>query len=171
MLQRLKPRSADMRTIKPLSDAAERQANAMGEQAPGPEHFLLAALDLPDGLARQAFVRAGADLAGLAAAIAAQHGAALATVGVDATLLGDTAPVPPAAGLYRAKGSMEDVMRTLAELPRAAGEPLTGAHVVQVIAAGTQGSAARALRAMPVDAAALVEAARVEIAGLSQRAA
>ena len=50
MLQRIRQRFADMHTIKILAEAAERHAGAAGEREPGPEHFLLAALDLPDGL-------------------------------------------------------------------------------------------------------------------------
>ncbi len=62
MLQRIKRKLDDMRTIKALAEAAERHANAAGEREPGPEHFLLAAFDLPDGLARRAFARLGAEV-------------------------------------------------------------------------------------------------------------
>jgi hypothetical protein len=163
MLQRLKQRIADMRTLKALCEGAERQANAMAEPEPGPEHFLLAALDLPDGLARRALLRAGADPSRLRAGIAAAHGSALAAAGADPALLGDDAPVPPVNGIYRAKGAMEGVMRSLADWPRAPGEPLTGAHVAAVIASSPQGTAARALKAIGTDAATLAAAARAEI--------
>lgn len=171
MLQRLKQRIADMRTIKILCEAAERHANGVGEREPGPEHFLLAALDLPDGLAARAVVRTGADPARLRAAIGAAHAGALATIGIDPALLGDEAPVPAAAGVYRAQGSMAAVLRQLADFPRATGEPLTGAHVVAVIAAGSHGTAIRALRAMDVDGPTLAAAARAEIAAIPRRAA
>jgi len=171
MLQRLKQRIADMRTIKTLCAAAERHANAAGEREPGPEHFLLAAMDLPDGLAARAFARIGADPARLQAAIGAAHAGALAAAGIDPALLGDDAPVPTASGPYQAKGSMAAVMRQLAGMPRGAGEPLTGAHVVAVIAAGSHGTAIRALRAMDVDGPALAGAAHAEIAAASRRAA
>jgi hypothetical protein len=171
MLQRLKQRIADMRTIKALSEGAERHANAMGEPEPGPEHFLLAALDLPDGLARRAFARAGADPSRLRDGIAAAHGAALAAAGADPALLADDAPVRQGTGVYRAKGSMEAVMRTLAEWPRAAGEALTGAHVAAVVASSPQGTAARALKVIGTDAAALAAAARAEIDAAAPSAA
>jgi hypothetical protein len=171
MLQRLKQRIADMRTIKILCEGAERHAQAMGEPEPGPEHFLLAALDLPDGLARLAFERAGADPSRLGAGIAAVHGAALATVGADPALAAGASPVPPRQGPYQAKGSMEAVMRTLADWPRAAGEMLTGAHVVAAVAASGHGTAARSLKAIGTDAAALAAAARAEIDATAQRAA
>ncbi len=165
MLQRIRRQFADMRTIKRLAEAAERHAGAAGEREPGPEHFLLAALDLPDGLARRAFARLGVDPAGLRGTIAAQHAAALAGIGADPALLADAPPLPPATGPYRAKGAMQDVMRQLADWPRARPtEPLTGAHVLAVIASTGQGTAARALRAMGLDGGRLAEAARAEIA-------
>ncbi|WP_338767873.1 Clp protease N-terminal domain-containing protein [Massilia sp. METH4] len=171
MLQRLKQRIADMRTIKTLCEAAERHANAMGEREPGPEHFLLAALDLPDGLARRAFEHAGADPSRLRAGITAAHGAALAAAGIDPAVLAAPAPVPPATGAYQAKGSMESVMRALSDWPRSAGEPLTGAHVAAVVAASAHGTAARALQAIGVEPAALAAAARAEIASATRHAA
>ncbi|MBB3220299.1 Clp protease N-terminal domain-containing protein [Pseudoduganella umbonata] len=171
MLQRLKQRIADMRTIKVLCEGAERHANAMGEPEPGPEHFLLAALDLPDGLARRALLRAGADPSRLGAGITAAHGAALAATGADPGLLADDAAVPPGTGPYRAKGSMQAVMRSLADWPRAPGEPLTGAHVAAVVAASPRGTAARALKAIGTDAAALAAAARAEIESAARHAA
>jgi ATP-dependent Clp protease ATP-binding subunit ClpA len=171
MLQRLKQRIADMRTIKALCEAAERHANAMGEREPGPEHFLLAALDLPDGLARRAFAAAGGDPARLRAGITAAHDSALAAAGIDPAVLRGEAPVPRASGVYQAKGAMEAVMRELADWPRAAGEPLTGAHVAAVVASHPHGTAARALQATGIDAPALAAAARAEIAELARRAA
>ncbi|QBE64130.1 Clp protease N-terminal domain-containing protein [Pseudoduganella lutea] len=171
MLQRLKQRIADMRTIKALCEGAERHANTMGETEPGPEHFLLAALDLPDGLARRAFATAGADPSRLRAGITSAHGAALAAVGADPGLVAGEAPVSPKKGVYGSKGSMEAVMRALADWPREAGEALTGAHVAAVVASGPQGTAARALKAIGTDAAVLAAAARAEIASASRHAA
>jgi len=165
MLQRIRQRLADMRTIKTLCEAAERHALAGGEREPGPEHFMLAALDLPDGLARQVFARLGVDPAGVQAAIGASHGAALAGVGADAGLLEDDAPLPPSAGPYRAKGSMQGVMRQLAAWPRAsAAESLTGAHVLAVIAGARQGTAARTLRVLGLDGERVTAAAKAVIA-------
>ena len=163
MLQRLKQRIADMRTIRHLCEGAERHAHALGDSKPGPEHFLLAALDLPDGLARRAFAAAGADAAQLRAAIAGVHDAALASAGIDPQSVEDDVPPQPS-GPYRAKGAMEDVMRDLAALPRAAAEPLTGAHVVAVVARATHGTAARALRALGIDGATLGGAATAVLA-------
>ena len=173
MLQRLKQRISDMRTIKTLCETAERHARSMGERAPGPVHFLLAALELPDGMAARAFARAGADPARLPDAIAAQHGAALAAVGVDPALLddGDDTPLAPPPRLFQAQGAMQAVMRELADLPRPPGTALTGAHVALVIAAHRYGTAARALRALGIDGDRLAAAARAEIDNAQRHAA
>ena len=62
MPQILKRRIGEMRTIKTLCTDAERHAHADGAREPGLEHFLLAALDLPDGTLERA-ARAEADAA------------------------------------------------------------------------------------------------------------
>ncbi|GGY98327.1 Clp protease N-terminal domain-containing protein [Pseudoduganella plicata] len=165
MLQRIRQRLTDMRTIRTLCEGAEKHALAGGEREPGPEHFMLAALDLRDGLARKVFECLGVDPAGVHAAIAAQHGAALAGVGADAALLEDDAPLSRASGPYQAKGSMQAVMQQLAAWPRAsAAEPLTGAHVLAVVAAGRSGTAVRTLRILGLEGAQVVAAAKAAIA-------
>lgn len=165
MLQRIRQRFADMRTITILCEAAERHALAGGEREPGPEHFMLAAFDLPDGLARQVFDRLGVDAAGVRTAIAASHGAALASVGADAALLDDDISLPPSSGPYQAKESMQGVMQQLAAWPRAsAAEPLTGAHVLAVVAGARGGTAARTLQVLGLRGEQVVTAAQAVIA-------
>lgn len=168
MFQRLKQRLRDMGTIKALCEGAERHARQEGQALPGAEHFLLAALDLPDGSARRAFERVKADPAGFRAAIVRQHREALEHAGLDPAAFPDeNEALPPHAGpsLYRAQASGQAVMQGLAELRREDGEtPLRGAHVLAVVAAMQQGVAARSLRAMNVDPAALAAAAKAEAA-------
>ncbi|MES2263383.1 MAG: Clp protease N-terminal domain-containing protein [Pseudomonadota bacterium] len=167
MFRRLIQRFNDMRTIKTLCENAERHANADGQQEPGSEHFILAALELPDGSARKAFERIGADPSRFRGAIAQQYGDALKSIGVESAsldALDKGAAVPPKPGLYKAKSSVQAVMQQLAAWPKArAEEALTGAHVIAVIAAVQQGVAARALKKMGVDLQALTDAARAEI--------
>ena len=165
MFQGIRQRIADMRTIKVLCEAAERHANADGQKAPGSEHFILAALELPDGSARRAFLRAGADPDGFRAAIARQYGNALAAVGIEpATLERLQDEVAPGAGAFQARPSAQTLMQELSKWKKAAAEPLLGAHVLAVGASSKQGVAPRALRAMGIDAEALITAARAEIA-------
>lgn len=172
MLSRLKQRFRDMRTIKALCQGAERHANADGQAEAGLEHFILAALELPDGTARLAFARVGADPERFRDAIAQQYRDALRGIGLaspqlDALYQADAqadAAIAPKQGPYQAKPSARKLMRQLADWPRAcATEPLLGAHVLAVGAA-QQGVAPRALRAMGVDLTALASAARAEIA-------
>ena len=48
MLQRIRQRLQDMRTLRQLFTRAEHHARAQGQPRPGAEHFLLAAIELPD---------------------------------------------------------------------------------------------------------------------------
>lgn len=167
MFQRFRQRVRDMGTIKALCEAAERHALAAGQREPGAEHFLQAALDLPDGSARRAFARAGADPAQLPAAIERQYHDALRNIGLDPAPLAETppAPVPAAGGLYRTAASGQAVIQGLAALRETDSEaPLLGCHVVAVVAAMPQGVAARALRAMGAQPEALARAACEEAA-------
>lgn len=166
MFQKMRQRIADTRTLAVLCEAAEKHANADGQTDPGAEHFMLAALDLPDGTASSAFRRLGADPRQFRDAVAQQYGDALETIGLKA-IIPPSEPVMPNKGLYQAKASAQALVQQLAKWPRAsANERLTGAHVIAVAAAGRQGVAVRALRTMGVDLEALGKAARAEISAM-----
>ena len=166
MFQRMRQRMADMRTITALCAAAERHANADGQTDPGAEHFMLAALELPDGTAHNAFRRLGADSTRFRDAVAQQYSDALETIGLRA-VIPPPSPVGRNPGLYHARASAEILVKQLSAWPRAsAKERLTGAHVIAVAAAGKQGVAVRALRSMGVDLVALGDAARAEISAM-----
>ena len=161
MFSRIKRRLQDVATIKVLCSKAEQHANAEGQQWPGAEHFVLAALELPDGTAAATFRRLHADPARFRLAIQQQYADALASIGV-ATAAAAT-PVPPAEGLYHGKASGQSLMLALAAQDKA-GKPLLGAHVLIAAADAQQGVTARALRAMDITPAGLAEAARAELA-------
>ncbi|KAF0813437.1 hypothetical protein IGB42_01788 [Andreprevotia sp. IGB-42] len=167
MLRRLTQRISDMRTIKVLCTDAEKHANAAGQTEPGLEHFVLAALALPDGSARRAFERIGADPAQFTAAIARQYADALNSIGIAASPLdtqGDTAAIAPGKGPYQAKPAVQSLMQQLASRPGShAAEPLLGAHVIAVAAAARFGVAPRALKAMGIDLQALINATQDEL--------
>lgn len=165
MLAFIQRRLRDMGTLKSLCLRAENHALADQQRAPGAEHFLMAALDLPDGTAQRAFARLHADPAGLRRAIAHQYDEALATLGIDPGLAGDGLEPPvKARRLYDAAASGQAVVKALAARPRQDGDtPLLGAHVVAVVAEMQQGVAPRSLRAMGVDPATLRSAAQAEI--------
>lgn len=88
MFAKLRQRWKDVRTIMVLSLDAERRALAEGQRHPGAEHYMLAALDLPDGSARRAFARVGADPEAYRAALANRHTVALNAMGIAAAVDG-----------------------------------------------------------------------------------
>ena len=114
----IKTRFTDMRTIRTLLEGAEAEAGRAGESTPGAEHLLLAALELPDGTARRAFERVGADPSALRQAIEEQHADALRAVGIDA----DAEPAVPVApstnGVYRSSGSAQSAFQAAGKLAR-----------------------------------------------------
>ncbi len=155
----------EYRTIRALLGGAERLAHEAGDAEPGAEHLLLAALALPDGTARRAFERLGADPDRLPAAIEAQHVDALRAVGIDP---GDAArvesPMPAAPGPYRSSPSAQVAFRRAVELSAVpAPRRLQGAHVVAAVAEVEHGTVPRALRRMGIEPARLGEAARQEV--------
>jgi ATP-dependent Clp protease ATP-binding subunit ClpA len=169
MFETIKQRHRDMSAIKALCIAAERHANADGQKEPGAEHFVLAALESPDGTARRAFEHIQVDPYGYRAAIARQHADALKALGIDLPpgTVGAGAEdvcVAPGTGLYQAQASAQTMMQQLASQQKAnAGATLLSAHVLVAVATAQYGVAVRALKAMGADPNALAEAARVEI--------
>jgi ATP-dependent Clp protease ATP-binding subunit ClpA len=161
----IKTRFSDMRTIRTLLEGAEAEANRAGESMPGAEHLLLAALELPDGTARRAFERAGADPSALRQAIEEQHAEALRAVGIDADARaeGGVSVAPRATGVYRSSGSAQSAFQAAGKLARESRSQLVGAHVVLAIAAMEHGTAIRAVRGLGIDVDALAAAAREEL--------
>lgn len=168
MFRRLRQRLRDMATIKALCEGAERHARGNGQPQPGAEHFLLAALDLPDGSARRAFERVHADADGFRAAMMRQYQEALRSVGLNGASVhdeGDALPASPHPAPYRAQPSGQAVMQRLAQLPRThPAAPLLGTHVVVVVASMEHGVAIRSLKAMGIEPQALRAAAQSEAA-------
>lgn len=165
MLSNLKQRFRDAKTISTLCSVAERYANASGEEEPGAEHFVLAALDLPDGSARRAFARLGADPARFGAAIEVQYQQALQCVGIDSKVLQEVAAdaISARRGLYHAQASGQELMQRMAADRRSDSSMLCGAHVLIAASASEHGVVPRALRAMGIDSQRLAAAARAEI--------
>lgn len=169
MFRKIRQRLRDARTLAGICAESERIANAEGQNEPGAEHFVLAALGMSDGTARRAFEAMGADPDGFRAAIDRQYADALEAVGLgpntgrDADL--SPLPAPPSTGLYKAKPSVTALMKVLTDeeaLPVPA-NPLLGAHVVLAATRAEHSTAVRALRAMGVDPQALGFAAGAEV--------
>jgi ATP-dependent Clp protease ATP-binding subunit ClpA len=157
----------DMQTIKTLLTAAEAEAQRAGDGLPGPEHLLLAAFDLPDGTARQAFERAGADPAGFRAAVEEAHRQAMHDVGVQ--VAAPDRPLPAAGeagGLYRLTAPGQQVFQAAVQLAKAGKRsPLRGAHVVAAVGDQERGTVVRALKALGVERGALTAAAGEVLTG------
>lgn len=169
MFRMVKQRVRDMRTLSALCLGAERHANAEGHREPGAEHFLLAALDLPDGTARRVFERVGAEPSAFRDAIAQQYSDALRIIGIDPSSfdnIGDEVLAsPPGLKLYEVAASGQAVMEGLVA-GRKEHRPLLGAHVIAVITGIEQGIAARSLQRMGVDLDSLGAAAKAEISAV-----
>lgn len=167
MFQRIRQRFSDMRTIHALCTGAERHANAEGQHKPGAEHFVLAAIELPDRTARKAFARLQTDPDGYRGAIARQYEDALRALGIavpEGAIRGTGVVPPQGTRLYRAQPSADAVMQHLAAQRKTDPDgPLLGAHVLLAAASAQYGVAIRALLAMGVAPAELARAARAEI--------
>jgi ATP-dependent Clp protease ATP-binding subunit ClpA len=158
----------DMRTIKRLLTDAERIARDMGEEEPGAEHLLLAAIDLPDGSAARALGSMGIDAARIRAALLEEQADALVSVGVSretAERLAAPEPLDPGGAplLYGAGPSAREAFRIAGDLARAAKQRLAGAHVVAAVATIERGTTARALQRLGVERNQLADAAAREL--------
>lgn len=163
----MKPKSrvSDIKTIAALLTGAEDEARASGVAEPGAEHLLLSAFDLPDGTARHAFERVGADPEAFRDAIAAVHEEALRAIGVEGNAGGPSGlPAPPAQGVYRMTASGKAAFDAAGAMARGdRGVGLIGAHVVLAVARMDEGSAVRALDHMGIARDELGAAAQAEI--------
>ncbi|WP_067812620.1 Clp protease N-terminal domain-containing protein [Actinomadura kijaniata] len=160
----------DVKTMNALLNGAERHALEAGENVPGPEHLLLSALALPDGSARRAFQRVGAEPDGLRAAIDQVHAEALAMIGVRSAHEQEMdeairANPPRARGVMKTTATAQEAFQAATKQAKADRSALLGAHFVAAVAELKEGTAPRALRAMGIDPSALAHAARQEIHG------
>ncbi|MEV7397177.1 Clp protease N-terminal domain-containing protein [Aeromicrobium sp. NPDC092404] len=149
----------DISTMRTLMESAERSARAGGDDLPGPEHLLLAALDLPDGTAAAALGEVGIGRRELEGAVREVHDAALTSIGVDPSSTG-SAPPAPRPKVMRSTAPAQEAFNAALHLartkPRSA---LVGAHVVAAVAEQQAGTAVRALDHLGVDRDRLVAVA------------
>lgn len=156
----------NMRTIKQLLTQAEAEARSGGEEAPAPEHLLLAATTLPDGTAARALQRVGIGPEQLRTAVEEAHARALAAVGIEVEHGSDggSGLHGPATGVFRSTPQAQQVFQEAVALSKATRPSvLKGAHVVAAITRLEHGTAARALVALGVDRDRLREAAGAEL--------
>ncbi len=155
MFTRLKQKIDDMKTISELCQGAEKHANLSGNKKPGVEHFMLSALDLPDGAARGVFKRLDIEPDGVSQAIKLQHIDALNKIGIDIKSmdldLNASEVVQPTSKLYDTQPSGQVLLQDLHQLNKNRSAPLSGVHILEVIASMENGIATRALKKMGVD--------------------
>ena len=168
MLKKLTQTFKDMGTIKMLCEAAEQIALAEHQAAPGAEHFVLAALELPDGSAERVFARLGITAGTFREALRETHRAALKAVGVAdeevARSEQDVPPLPRPDEIYNAAPSGEAVLKGLAALrKRGVSGPLVGVHVLEVVSTMQHGTTRRAFALLGRDAPTVMAAIQNEM--------
>lgn len=158
MFGRLKLRINDIKTIKQLFSDAENYAQQQNEDLPGEEHILLAALDLPDGTARQVFEKLATNPATIVTSIQQQYTQALSQLGFENSNLmsglnGEGIEAADSGKLlYDAKPSVQSLMKALYEYKKKDKDrPLLGADILAVLAEKEHGVAARTLEVLGID--------------------
>lgn len=171
MFASVKVRFLDTKTIALLCKEAEQSARAEGRVKPGSEHFVLAALTLPDDTARHAFRSLGIDADAFRQAVATQFADALVAVGVVVTPsvavgAGSSAHVAPASNLYEAEPSGQALMQWIAASRNARpARCLMSADVLLASAQQEHSIASRAFASLGVSKQQLADAANQAIAG------
>ncbi|MBC7995878.1 MAG: peptidase [Rhizobacter sp.] len=171
MFASVKARFQDTKTIALLCTQAEQSARAEGRVKPGSEHFVLAALQLPDDTARHAFRSLGIDANAFNKAIATQFADALAAVGVvvePSAAAGNTSSthVAPASTPYEAEPSGQALMQRIAASRNSRPTRcLMSADVLLASAQQEHSIASRAFASLGVSKQQLADAANQAIAG------
>jgi len=165
MFKRIKLRIQDMKTITKLISGADEQANILGEEEPGAEHFVLSALNLNDGTAKRVFEKIGKTPDTFLDAIKKQYHDALSSVGINHDSIDtDPEPIESTKKFPNSKPSGQAVMKLLHTLKQADKDrPILGAHILRVVANMEYGVVARAFKTMGIERHQLAEAAEKEI--------
>ncbi len=168
MFQIFKRRLRDVRTLAWLCTTAEHLAHQQGRPKPGSEHFILAALALPDQTAAQAFANLGLTEQQFQDALAAQRHDALASVGVSIKAIGvpdlpSDLPLPKSV-LYETEPSGQSLVKRLADTRKTrAARFLLGADVLLAAAQENYTPSTRAFQKLGISADQLAEAAQQSV--------
>lgn len=159
------------RTVRQLVEGAEHHARSLGDAQIGAEHMLLAALDLPDGMARRALECAGGDPDSTEAAIRWTHTSALHRVGLQPVADASLTIEPPRRSWRNNFGeSAKQVLRTAAARWSMDGTNAVGLHILDAVGDLREGTAARALRELGVEPGAIHAAVLDELATVDRAA-
>jgi len=168
MFKRILLRLRDMKTIATLISEADKQANLSGEEEPGVEHFVLSAIELPDGSAKRVLKQIGTDPEEFKEAIKKQYIEALNSAGISHKCIeDDPEPIESKTLLHNSKPSGQALMKALHAFKKEEKDsPLLGMHVLVVAASMKHSVAGRAFKIMGIDTKILTDAAKDELASI-----
>ena len=124
-----------------------------GRAEPGEEHFILAAIDLPDGTARKAFEALGLTATDIENGIKQQYVEALQRLGIERPeIKSDDVKAAQKRILYQAKPSVQQLMQYLINARKTDKDtPLLGGSVLEALIRKEHGVAARTFQVLGVD--------------------
>lgn len=156
--------AADIGTINALLTGAERSARELGDEVPGAEHLILAALAI-DETATIALAEFGIDARAFRSAIVAVHHDALRAAGADAES-GEASSIDGSPrGAFRSSPTAQRIFRRAVEFSKQSRPArLRGGHVILAATELSTGTAARTIAALGIDRVALADAARRSLA-------
>ena len=155
----IKDAAEDIAFMNALFTTAESEAHLLGDDIPGAEHLLLAALAMRDASGRAALRRVGSDADAFRGAVARLHAQALTAVGVDAQ---DAAAIDAIRrGPFRSSAAAQEVFQHAVAISKTRRpRRLRTADVVRAVAERDGGTASRALNTLRIDRTALITAAK-----------
>jgi len=140
-----------MKTISRLIKGAESHANLSGDEKAGAEHYVLSALDLPDGSAAKVFSMLGISSEQYKQSLEKQYSDALDSVGVN---IDNTEPesIEERSNFVNVQPSGSDLMKSLHSIKQSDKDrALLGVHVLSAVAKMKKGAAIRAFKALGID--------------------
>lgn len=159
----------DRNTVITLHSGAEKQARMNGDEKPGAEHFLLAALELSDGTAKRAFESIGIDPGILRSAINKQVNDTLKKIGIDTSQFNLDNGNPDSVSKNRifpnwANSSGHLLIKEINRIQEIdLNIPLIGAHVVAAIAKMKFGITIQTFRTLGINTTLLYSAAQTQL--------
>lgn len=161
ILKRFLARKSDIQALSKVLSKSLAIAQLEGAQYAGAQHLLLAALDMEDGTARRAFEQTGADPDAFAAAVDAQHSAAIPQLKMPAEPATESVEDRALPAQPKPDATYDAAVRATHKFHNSKGNggAFSGAYMVAGVASLDDGAAARALTAMGVDAHELTKAA------------
>jgi len=166
IFDKIRSKAKDAKTLTTLCTIAEKYAHQEGEDKPGLEHFVLAAMKLEDGSALRVMNMFDVDSSQLQEAIQKQHEQALNQAGIfeDNIVTEDISDVQTQSVLYQVQPSGQELIKSLHQNNNSRTVPLIGAHVLEAALQFEYGILARALDVLNIDRQQMKERVTNELA-------